>query len=615
MERLLDDFPVPDLEVWRDEVVRLLKGTSFEKKMLTRTLDGLTLKPIYTAADTAELNEHLVPPGYFPYLRGTEAPQETAVHWEVAQELTGTDPAELNRQLRHDLQRGQTAANLVLESAVTADQLDTALAGVDLTQVPLYLDTGTGGPDFELLLTDLCRRRGTDPGQLRGAVGSDPLAQLARHGALPVSLEQARDHQARLCRWASATAPGLRTIMVRGDVWHEAGAGAAQELACAMAAAVETLRRLEERELGVDQAVGRFRFIFSVDTDFFGGIAKFRAARLLWARIVGACGGRGPSAKLYFHARSSGWSQTCFDPHTNILRATTQAFAAIAGGCQSLHLAPFDQCRGLPGELSRRLARNTQLVLRDESNFHRVADPAGGSWYVETLTRQQADRAWELFQELECAGGMTEALRRGIPQQMAARTAALRRQRLADRRDVLVGTNRYPLAGEAPAEHPVPEIGAAVPGGEVETVPTLRGGAPFEALRTRVTIGGPQRVLLAAMGPPAGYMARLEFVRSFYQVGGFEVLGDRHFETADEVTAAVAEQQPAAVCIVSRDEQYAELVPVLVRTLRKANPDLVLHLAGGTEADKQAGVGQRITLRSDVLQVLEELAGQTGVAS
>jgi len=622
MERLLEDFAALDLKAWRQEVERLLKGASFEKRMFTETLDGLTVKPIYTAADTAGPGGHPPDPGVFPFIRGSEAPGAPARTWEVAQELPITDPAEFNRAVCDDLEHGQTAVNLVLDQSACAGNggtevtgpadLARALAGVDLAAVPLYIDTGPAVATVGEWLDSHCRQAGFDSAELRGALAFDPLAELARRGRVPGGLERAWPGLARLTRLAGEWgATGLRTVAVRGDVWHEAGASAAEELALALASGVEALRCLEVEGLDPKTVAARSWFVFSTGTDFFTEIAKFRAARRLWARVLESCGVASPEAGLVLHARSSGWSQSALDPHTNILRATTQAFAAIAGGCGSLHLDPFDRCTGQRGELARRLARNTQLVLRDEANFHRVADPAGGSWYVESLTRELADRAWGLFQELEREGGMARALRAGSPQRMAAATMVKRRERLAHRRDVLVGTNRYPLAEEAP---PAPWEGTSVftTGGEVEPIPALRGAEPFEALRSRVTADGPPRVLLAAMGRPAGYMARLEFTRSFYQVGGFRVDGERHFESTDEVVAALAGDPPAAVCIVSRDDAHAGLVPGLATGLLAAVPDLVIHLAGGNDGEwpgyRDTGVGERITLRSNVLDVLSRLA-------
>jgi methylmalonyl-CoA mutase len=704
-ERLLEDFPAPSLDQWQDEVVRLLKGASFEKRMLSTTIDGITLRPIYTRSDTADLDRLLTPPGTSPFLRGVEPPGRPAMRWEVAQELPYPDPRDFNRFLRHDLERGQTAVNLVLDNASSSgldadeagdglvgrggtsigslDDLLRALDGVDLEKTPLLVQTGPAAPAFAALLWALCGVRGIDPARLSGAVGFDPLAELAAKGRLPMSLERAWDGQALFSRWAERVAPNLKTVLVQGWTWHEAGAGAAEELAFSMGSAVQALREAEKRGLEIEQAARRFYFCFAVGTDFFAEIAKFRAARLLWSRIVGACGAGGSVAKLTFHARSSGWSTTLFDPHTNILRCTTQAFAAIAGGCGSLHLRPFDERYGLPGELSRRLARNTQLVLRDESHFDRVADPAGGSWYVETLTEELARKAWELFQEVESAGGMEQALRRGGPQAILFATAEKRRENLARGRDVLVGTNRYPDPGAAPLDHCFPDyqalevrsrqrlralrrgddpareralerLAASSPGGGVPDLELMagtaaqgltmgelsrwfasigtaeqgvlpvragHGGDRFESLRSGVsrdTAGnGPPLVLLAAMGPPAGYMARLEFIRSFYQVGGFSVLGDLSFDTVEQAVAAAGEHRPAAVCIVSRDDRYAELVPTLAAGLLAAVPGLVIHMAGGPAAGeaacREAGIRQVITLRTDMPLVLSELAVQAGV--
>jgi len=590
-DRLLGDFPAPGKDQWRQEVDRLLKGASFEKRLITTTVDGLTIRPFYTRSDAEGLEPALRP----------------ECRWEVAQELPVGDPGEFNRLLRCDLERGQTAVNLDLEKTPinSLEDLTRALAGVDLERIPLFLRTAPGTPDLSGLLRDLCRERGTGTGALAGSLGFDPLAPPNGLGEGPDGHHRAREDQARVVRWSAESAPGMRGVVIDGAAWHDAGAGATQELAFAMASAIAALRALEALGVDTERAAGNCWFRFAVGTDFFGEVAKFRAARRLWARIVEACGGGSEAAKLVFHARSSGWSSTLFDPQTNILRSTTEAFAAIAGGCASLHLAPFDERTGSSGELARRLARNTQLILRDEARFDQVADPAGGSWYVESLTEQLARRAWELLQEIESSGGMARAVQNGYPQQLAATTAAKRRKRLASRKDVLVGTNRYPLAGETPSSS------------VADSSTVLRGGSPFEALRTRVVKAGPPKVLPAAMGPPGGYMARLEFIRSFYQVGGFEVPECGGFDSAAEVLEAVAEHRPAAVCIVSRDERYAGLVPGLAAELRAAHADLVLHLAGGgTEALEQfggAGVTRQVTLHTDILELLSELADQAGV--
>ncbi|MBN1826018.1 MAG: acyl-CoA mutase large subunit family protein [Candidatus Eisenbacteria bacterium] len=705
---LRDDFPLPGPEEWREEAIRLLKGRPFEKTLFTETDEGITLRPIYDAEDVKDLPGLGAAPGEAPFLRGCRAAGYRADGWYVAQELPFPTYDEFNRALRHDLERGQTAVNLILDRAAQAgldpDQaepgdvgrggtsiasvigLSRALEGVDLERTPVYLQPGSAAMPVAALLIALARKRGTDPARLRGSVGMDPMTGLAVHGRLPVSLDRAYDELAHLTRWAAENAPMLRTLAAYGFAWHEGGGDAVQELAFTLASAVEALRRLEQRGLGVEIVAPRILFGLSAGTGFFPEIAKFRAARLLWHRALEGCGRGDLAARMHIHARTSSVDSTTFDRHVNILRGTTQAFAAVMGGCDSLHVEPFDRLLGLPGDTARRIARNTQTILREECRFDRVIDPAGGGWAVESLTHEMARRAWDLFREIEEAGGMPAALLNGIPQSKIAETARNRRKRVAVRTDVLIGVNRYPNREEGPPVRRFPDYesiharraarlrelrvspehaeqirvleklgtilrskpedlfeaaaDAALHGatigeftrmlrrGEdeetrVEPIPTFRSAHDYEVLRAtvlewRARSGAPPQVFFANIGPPSAYMARLEFTRSFYEIGGFETIHDRSFETpGDAAREALASEAPA-VAIVSTDDRYPEAVPAIVAALRAApNPPRRIILAGfpkeHADAFREAGVDEFIHLRADALASLRALADTIGV--
>lgn len=280
----------------------------------------------------------------------------------------------------------------------------------------------------------------------------DPLGQLARDGRLPRDLDGIHDVMAQLTAWAQANAPQLQTITVQGNPYHNGGASATQELAFALATAVEYLRAMQARGLSVDDAAPRFRFALSIGSNFFMEIARLRAARLLWAKIVQAFGGNAESQKMRIHARTSAWNQTVYDPHVNLLRGTTEAFSAVVGGCDSLHISPFDELVRVPDDFSRRVARNTHTVLSEETHITHTVDPAGGSWYVETLTDAVARQTWAIFQEVEKQGGMTKTLLAGWPQSQIADTAAKRAANIAKRKDIFVGTNMYPNMKETRIE-------------------------------------------------------------------------------------------------------------------------------------------------------------------
>jgi methylmalonyl-CoA mutase len=480
-DRLLAEFQPPTLEDWHAEVLRLLKGKPFEKVMVTETLEGIPLAPIYTSADVAGLTHLGALPGDAPWVRGDAPAAHRIVPWDVAQALPYPAPRELNDALRRALERGQTMVNLVLDDATRAgsdpDQVEVggvghggtslaslsdvaaALDGVDLTRVGLLLQpTACPLALLGLLLAHL-HKRGQSVADLRGCIGTDPLAMLVT-GAAPAGPAGLYDELATLQRWAARDARTLRTAWVTAHVYHDAGATLVQELAYGIATAVEHLRQAERRGVEPKAVAGGIAFSFAVGTQFFMEIAKLRAARVLWWQVQRALSGPGDPTGMHMHARTSRLSQTAIDPYVNILRSTTEAIAAVIGGCDSLHVAPFDDALGLPSDRARRLARNTQVVLREEAHLGRVIDPAGGAHFIEALTDELARRAWALFQDIEAAGGMLAALEAGTPQAAVAQVAQRRGHRLATRLDRLVGVTHYPNVGEGRIERRVPDYAA-----------------------------------------------------------------------------------------------------------------------------------------------------------
>ncbi|MBU2500362.1 acyl-CoA mutase large subunit family protein [bacterium] len=681
-DHLLAEFPVPTLAEWRAEVDRLLKGVPFAKAMVTRTLEGIAIDPMPTAADTENLGWLDSRPGQAPYVRGGRAGGYHEAPWWIAQELGLCDPADVNAALRHDLGRGQTAVNLVLDRAgmlggdpVTASagdvgsggtsiadlvDLTLALEGVDLSRTPILIDGGAGAVPLAAMLVQLARTRGIDPARLEGCLGCDPVFGLVREGSLPQPAAVLYDQLADLARWAGARAPRLRTLPVHETPWHEGGADDALSLGLCLAGAVHVLREMEPRELDLAAAVGRIHFQVSLGGDFFMGIAKLRALRLLWSRIQEAAGLAPVPA--FIHARTSRRTLAAVDPHVNMLRTTIGAMAAVLGGADSLHTSPFDEPLGRSDAFSRRIARNVQLILRHECHLDQVADPAGGSWYPEKLTGDLATAAWGHFQGVEAGGGILALLEGGQIQHRVAAAALARAERLATRRDVMIGVNQYAIAGEvlgngepsrpegfaerrarevagrrgnAPAETGFAAMieGAAAgatiaqllpgssPEGAVMPIPLRRDAEPFERLRRRVAdLGGGSgtTVFCACLGDYARYMPRLDFVRRFFQVGGFKVKADAFF--ADPMAAAEAAAGSATVVvIVGLDETYRLQAAETARVLKaqESPPRVILAgQPGDLESElKEAGVDEFIHLRSDVLAVLDRLAADQEVES
>lgn len=473
-ELLFGDFPPSSPEEWHTAAEKLLKGVPFDKKMISRTYEGIGLQPIFTPADISEETADSQFPGFPDFRRGGQVLGRTGQTWEIAQEISYPTHGEYGAALRHDLERGQTAVFLPLDMAARAgldpDQSDAehvgeggvsitslnelaqALEGVDISRYPLYVEAGQSGPIFLAMVSALLADRGTSATTIRGSAGVDPIGTLVRNGVLPTSLDGAYDEMYCATRWAVHHAPDVRTIAVFSCPYHNAGANAVQELAFVIGTAVEYLRAMLDRGMTIHDIARRVWFTISIGTNVFMDIARLRAARMLWSNVVNAFGGNEEDQVMLIHTRTSGFALSQVDPYVNMLRTTTGAFAAAVGGADSVHVAPFDEIMRTPDEFSRRIARNSQIILRAEAHVDSVVDPAGGSWYVEWLTDALAQKGWALFQDIETRGGMAHAVKGGYAQDLVESTAAARKEGIEHRRDSIVGVSVYAHAAETPLD-------------------------------------------------------------------------------------------------------------------------------------------------------------------
>lgn len=462
--KLLSEFPVPPIDAWRRMAEESLEGGTIERKLVTKLPDGIEVQPIYTRSSAERYGLEAGVPGEIPYTRGSV--RQTSEGNRICQELPYGSPADFNQALLHDLNRGQNSVNLLLDVATrlgldpddaqTADvggcglslaslaDLSRALRGVDLSAVPLYAQAGVSALPLLAMITAAELSQGRSSRSLRGTIASDPIGEWIQRGTVPGPVEWSINSMADALRWAKVEAPELRVIGIQANLWAEAGGTASHELGYGLASAVDYLRRLEVIGVPPSDAASRILFTFSLGSHFFVEIAKVRAARLLWTRVLEAASIPPAGCGLVCHGRSAMWNKTLLDPHVNLLRSTSEAFVGIVSGCESIHVSAFDECLRMPDEFSRRLARNTQVILNEECHLGRVQDPAGGSWYVETLTRELAEKAWAIFQSVEAQGGMIRSVQLGEPQREIERLAELRHQGAEVRRDGIVGTNLHP---------------------------------------------------------------------------------------------------------------------------------------------------------------------------
>lgn len=436
---------------WVEKVEAELKGKPLDI-LQSRTPGGLTLRPLYTEDDAPQAGSTGVPGG-FPYCRGTSP----TGGWLVRQEYGDPRLEVCAGLIAEDLERGVEALWVTLGPSrgcrvLTVADLDTLFASVDLAKTSVHLEAGSDSLAVAAAFLALAEKRNHGVEALRGALCFDPIGELASEGGLRGGLDARLAELRELAVWGHEHAAGLRTVCVDANVYHESGASEVQELAWSIATGVEYLRQLVSAGLGVDDAAQKILFRFASSGEFFVQIAKLRAARWLWAKVVSAAGGGLTSAAMQMHCRSSERTKARRDPWVNMLRVTAECTAAVLGGAQSVATLPFDAVIGPADELARRVARNTQIVLRDESNLDKVADPAGGSWFIESLTEELARAAWEQFRAIEAGGGLLSALKSGQLADELELVVGSERRRVATRHAPILGVSEFPNLDEAAVE-------------------------------------------------------------------------------------------------------------------------------------------------------------------
>ena len=603
---LAAEFPTTTEKDWRKLVEAALKGADFDKRLVSQTYDGLRVDPLYPRAQGA-----------------SAVAGRAAVPWQVTQRLDHPDPGVANGQALQDLENGATGLALVFAAAPsargyglaaeTADALDQTLSGVMLDLIALRIETAPfAGRPVATLMTEVVAKRKADPASLDIDFGLDPLGDMARTGRalLPWSELSAR---------AGGTAKDLagkgfakaRYLRADGRAVHEAGGSEAQELAFVLAAGVAYLRLLEAAGFSLDEARRRMSFLLAADADEFLTIAKFRALRKLWARAEQASG---LTPEPAFVSAETAWRMmTARDPYVNMLRTTIAVTAAGVGGADSVTALPFTVALGLPDRFARRVARNMQLILLEESNLYRVADPAAGSGGIEHLTTKMAQAAWKSFQEIEAAGGAAAALEQGLLQRQVAETRAARQAAIARRKDALTGTSDYPNLAEATVNVlDVPRMSAPELPATFEALPSIRLAEPFEALRDRsdavlAKTGSRPKVFLANLGKLSDFTARTTFARNFYEAGGIEAVTNDGFPDLAALLAAFKTSGAKLACLCSSDKVYEAEAAEAAKALTTAGA--TVHLAGRpgeNEANwRQAGVKEFIYIGCDVLSTLQ----------
>jgi methylmalonyl-CoA mutase len=606
---LAADFPPASYDDWRKLVDGVLKGAPFEK-LAGKTYDGLTIEPIYPRAKGASP------------LAGRAA----AAPWQIMQRIDHLDAAKANAQALHDLESGATGLTLVFAGAngahgfglgPSAEAIEKVLDGILLDAgISIELQIGPQSRMAAIHLAEYLKRKRVVAAACNIRFGLDPVGACAVWGSSPYAWPEIVPAVTGAIKGLVAMGFEGPFAVADGRVIHDAGGSEVQELAFVLATGVAYLRAIEGAGVALEDAQNMTYARLSADADQFLTLAKFRALRLLWARVEQACG---LAPKPLFIAAETGWRMlTQRDPYVNMVRATMATFAAGLAGANAVTVLPHTLALGLPDAFARRVARNTQLVLLEESNLAKVTDPAAGSGGIENLTQALCEAAWSQFQEIENAGGVFAALEQNLIQRKVAATRVMREQSIARRKDVLTGATKFPNLHEAGVAVIDAKPIKLAPYGEAkftfDALAPMRLAVPFERLRDRSdqilkAKGKRPSVFLANLGGAADFTARATFAKSFFETGGIEAIDSEGFTDPAALAAAFKSSGAELACLCSSDKAYAQHAATAAKALQKASAKHI-YLAGRPGEQearlRSAGVDEFIFAGGDTLAVLRD---------
>lgn len=671
--KLASEFPEASYDAWKELAEAALKGASFEKKLVTKTADGFSINPLYTF-DSFDPESSAIHDTMVASQTRQAGKLADKSGWDIRQLHAYPDPVYTNTAILEDLENGATSVHLVFDAAAqsgsgansesageggvmlySASDVATALKGVLTTLAPVSITAGAATVAASALVASE-----SDADALL-ELNYDPIGTLAASGSLPTNLDVAVEEAGNFAKEVAMQFPKATAINVNSAPWFNAGATDATELAIALATGTCYLRAMTNAGMSVPEAAQSMSFTMAVGTDFFTGIAKLRALRLTWQRILEACGEA--NGAININAVSAEHVLSKVDPWVNMLRTTVTSFAAGVGAADSITCLPFDHSLGFPDSFSRRIARNTQLILEEESNIHRIMDPAGGSWYIENLTKELAETAWKKFQAMEAEGGITAKVLDGSLAADIETMWKAQAARIATRREPLTGVSEFPNIDEEPVTPEVPDLGvlrqqaqerqtatsdsigstfaelvaAAKAGANIEQLfqalyanseaaaitplPQHRLAEDYEALRDRALAhkaetGTEPQIFLANIGRVAEHTARATFARNFFEAGGIKAISNNGFNNSDDLIEAYKASGANLVAICGTDNQYEELAEDFAKKLKAAGAKRV-YLAGNPGDKKStyesAGVQEFIFVGANVLDICAEALNTLGV--
>lgn len=607
--KLFTDFAPVTTAEWEAKINADLKGKDYERALVWKTYEGINVRPYYRRENLESVSYLDTLPGEFPYVRGNKKNNND---WHIRQDIYVKDFEAANKKALNVLGKGVTSLGFYFDCCqkITKADLSVLLKDICLQAAEINFVCPCENCNCAEAFTEYVISEGKwDTDKVFASTAIDPVGSFVLKG----KFETAAFENLKTVIEKTRALKKFRVIGIHGNYFANSGSSIVQELAFSLAQGAEYLTQLTELGLSVDEVAKKIKFNFGIGNNYFMEIAKLRTARLLWAQIVKAyqpecdC-----AAKLVAHSETNSFNKTIYDPYVNMLRTQTEAMSAVLGGADSITVLPFDAIYEETTDFSERIARNQQILLKEESHLDKIADPSAGSYYIESLTDSLAGQVWKLFLEVQEKGGFLAAFREGFIQNEVKTMAAKRKQNIALRRENLLGTNQFPnftekLTGELEASLFQP-ADYSEEGAEVETLKPCRGAQAFEALRYKTDVYSKNNkrpvAFMLTIGNLAMRKARAQFSCNFFAVAGFEVIDNNGFASAEEGVAAAKAANADFVVVCSSDEEYAEIAPAVAKLLSNE----ILVVAGAPACQKELeeqGISNFISMKSNILEELK----------
>ncbi|HLO58191.1 MAG TPA: methylmalonyl-CoA mutase family protein [Bacteroidales bacterium] len=617
-QQLFSSFPPVTVAEWEAKIHEDLKGADYAKKLIRKTPENISIKPYYTREDLEKLKYLDHAPATFPFARGNRT---CCNSWLIRQDfkVTETEAAVEKAFTAASRGAGSIGFDLKRKGGIHYDEFRKLVTGLDSSAVQLNFITGNDAPQILDFLFKALDESGNKREAFKGAVEFDPLGHLAATGGFYYSEQDDMEAARKMMDIVLREAPSLRTLAANSHLFSDAGATVVQELAFGLSMISDYLVNLADEQRPATEVLRHMQWNLGTGSDYFMEIAKVRAARVLVSNLVSAFNPTTRITPVFIHSITTTWNKTLYDPHVNLLRLTTEAMSAVLGGCNSLLVMPFDTVYNEPTDLSERLARNIQIILREESYFNKVVDPAAGSYYIESLTDSLIHYAWELFIKIDEQGGFTKSFLSGFINGELEKTARQRLDLIASRRESLLGTNQYPAVNESVNGCINEEIAfpAANLNSEKLTEPVMprRAAAEFEKLRLSVEKypGHRPRVFMLTYGNLAMRLARSQFSANFFACAGYEVIDNLGFKNEKEGVDAAFAAKADIIVVCSSDDEYTGFAPEVAQLVGDRAIVVVAGAPASMEELKQKGITEFIHMRSNVLETLRHFHSKLGI--